>query len=214
MKKLLVCCVLLVVAPASALADSLLTNGDFSQGNVGFFTSYTYSPGDIGAAGSYDVVDNPAHSRPHDINPVSYGDHTTGTGLMLAANGAAMPNVAVFASTATVTPHTNYDFAMWSSSWFAASPATFDVQFNQVSVGTPSAPSTVAVWEQFATTWNSGDATYLSIEIIDTNPADVGSDFALDDISLVRQAAVPEPSTLLVALAAGVAGWRSTRRRK
>src|SRR5262249_4207848 len=71
--------------------SNLIANGDFEGGNTGFTSQYTYSPGDIGPAGSYDVVDNPAHSRPHDTNPVSYADHTTGRGLMLAANGPTAP---------------------------------------------------------------------------------------------------------------------------
>jgi parallel beta-helix repeat protein len=164
--------------------SNIIVNGDFEAGNTGFTTQYNYSPGDIGPAQSYDVVDNPAHSRPHDINPVSYGDHTTGSGLMLAVNGAAQANVTVWGQSLTVTPHTDYAFSLWMSSWFAASFATFDITFNGVSIGTPTAPSTTAVWQQFGTTWNSGTTTALTIGITDTNTDPDGNDFALDDISL------------------------------
>jgi hypothetical protein len=200
---------------ASRAGADIIFNGNFEAGNTGFTTGYTYSPGDIGPAGSYDVVDNPAHDRPHDINPVSYGDHTTGHGLMLAGNGAANPTTVVWSQTVAVVPHSDYAFSIWLSSWFASSPATFDIRFNGVTVGTPSAPSTVAVWQQFTAGWNSGAAASLTLSIIDTNPADVGSDFALDDISLQGPApAVPEPSSLLLALAgAGLLGWGSLRRK-
>ena len=37
-----------VLSAASRMAASVITNGDFSQGNTGFTTSYTYAPGNIG----------------------------------------------------------------------------------------------------------------------------------------------------------------------
>src|SRR5262245_41705434 len=103
------------------LSGNLIANGDFSLGNAGFGTGYTYSPGDVGPAQSYDVVDDPAHSRPHDANPVSYGDHTTGTGLMMAVNGATAPDVVVWSQTVAVSPASDYDFSLWLSSWFPSS---------------------------------------------------------------------------------------------
>ncbi len=196
---------------------NFIVNGDFEQGNVGFSTQYTYAPGDIGGAQSYDVVDNPAHSRPHDINPVSYGDHTTGSGLMMAINGAEVPNQVFWSETLSVAPNSDYDFSVWISSWFPTAPATLDIRFNGVSVGTPSAPSTVAVWQQFTTTWNSDGNTTLKIEMIDTNLADIGSDFAVDDISLNGPSPTtsPEPSSLVLFAMGGVglAGWGWLRRR-
>jgi hypothetical protein len=166
-----------------------IANGDFSLGNTGVTTGYTYSPGDIGPAGSYDVVDNPAHSRPHDTNPASFGDHTTGTGLMLAVNGAEDPTRVVWSQTVSVAANSQYDFSLWVASWFASSRATLDIRFKGVSVVTPTAPSSAGAWQQFATTWNSAGATALTVSILDTNPADVGSDFALDDLSLTAAAA-------------------------
>jgi hypothetical protein len=68
---------LLVVSPAPAGFVNLITNGDFEAGNTGFITQYLLSPGDIGPAQTYDIVNNPAHDRPHDISPISYGGHTT-----------------------------------------------------------------------------------------------------------------------------------------
>lgn len=211
MKKLVYCLVLLLYP--SGVSAGLIVNGNFSSGNTGFTTAYTYSPGDIGPAQSYDVVDNPAHSRPHDISPVSYGDHTTGTGLMMAVNGAAVPNVVFWSETISITANTDYNFSFWISSWFPASPATVDVQFNGLSVGTAFAPSTVAVWQQFQTTWNSGANTSLTINLIDSLADPDGNDFAVDDIDLTGPTpnAVPEPASILLALTgAGLigCGWR------
>src|SRR5262249_53944903 len=131
----------------------------------------------------YDVLPNP---RPaHGGDTASYGDHTTGMGLMMAVNGAAAPGVVVWSESLSVVPESNYAFSMWISSWTANSPATLDIRFNGVSVGTPSAPFPAAIWQQFFANWNSGQNTALTIEIFDTNLSDGGNDFALDDISLI-----------------------------
>ena len=201
----------LVAGRASA---GLIVNGDFEAGNTGFVTTYMYSPGDIGPARSYDVVANPALSRPNDVNPVSYGDHTTGSGLMMAVNGALTPNTLVWAQSVAVVPGADYQFSMWLSSWFPTIPGEFDVLFNGTSIGTPSAPSTVAVWRQFTASWNSGSASSVAIEIRMTNSADIGGDFAFDDISLNGPAPVPEPAGVLMFLSgAGLLGWRFRRRK-
>ncbi len=70
-------------------AQNLIFNGDFEQGNVGFSTGYIYSPGDIWEIGTYDVVHDV-----QDVHPLAvlHQDHTTGTGLLVAANGA-LPNL-------------------------------------------------------------------------------------------------------------------------
>jgi hypothetical protein len=167
----------------------LIRNGNFEQGNTGFTSAYIYSPGNIGPADTYDVLPNP---RPaHGGDTASYGDHTTGMGLMMAVNGAATPGVVVWSESLSVVPESNYAFSIWISSWTAGSPATFDIKFNGVSVGTPSAPFPAAIWQQFSTNWNSDQNTALAIEIVDTDLSDGGNDFALDDISLIG----PDPIT-------------------
>jgi autotransporter-associated beta strand protein len=169
-------------------STDLITNGNFEQGNTGFTSAYIYSPGNIGPADTYDVLPNP---RPaHGGDTASYGDHSTGMGLMMAVNGAETPGVVVWSESFSVVPESDYAFSMWISSWTAGSPATFDIQFNGVSVGTPSAPFPAAVWQQFSTNWNSGADTTLTIQIFDTNLNDGGNDFAFDDISLIGPAQV------------------------
>src|SRR4051794_30751823 len=109
MKNLLCCTALLLAAsPASA---GFIVNGDFEQGNIGFSSQYTYSPGNIGPAQSYDVLPNPQPA--HGADTASYGDHTTGHGLMMAVNGAEVPNQIVWSETIAVNPGSNYDFSLW-----------------------------------------------------------------------------------------------------
>jgi hypothetical protein len=55
----LVClALLLVVSPAPAGFVNLITNGDFSLGNTGFTSDYTYTPGNLGASFTYDILAN------------------------------------------------------------------------------------------------------------------------------------------------------------
>ena len=67
---------------AFATSPNLFVNGDFEAGNSGFASSYTYSPHFIAGSKTYDIVSDPKLSHG---GAVSFHDHTTGTGLMLAA---------------------------------------------------------------------------------------------------------------------------------
>src|SRR5437660_7588532 len=105
---------------------------------------------------------------------------------MWMVHGATSATTLLWSETVPVAPKTDYDFALWLASWTADSPATLDIQFNGVSIGAPTAPSDVGSWQQFGSPWNSGPTTSLTIKIFDTNTADAGNDFALDDISLTK----------------------------
>lgn len=205
-----------LVAAPSARAD-LIVNGNFESGNTGFTTEYTRVVGAIGGQFTYDILSNPFPAHP---SAASYGDHTTGTGLMMAVNEATSPNRLVWGQTVPVVPGSDYHFSTFISSWVAAAPSRLDVLFNGVSVGTMQAPGVTAQWVEFTLDWNSGAATSLTIALRNITTADIGGDFALDDISLTGPApaatVVPEPSSLLLALAGGAsfAGWCGVRRKR
>jgi hypothetical protein len=76
---------------ASPNTANLLVNGDFSLGNTGFTSDYIFTS-DILPAGTYCIDTDPHHCHPL---AASYGDHTSGTGLMLIANGDVTPNQVV-----------------------------------------------------------------------------------------------------------------------
>jgi hypothetical protein len=208
----LVAVALALAGPGTASADQILVNGDFELGNTAFTSGYRFSPGNILDLQTYDVVADPRLASPH---AASYRDHTTGSGLMLAVNGAAVPDVTVWSQTVAVAPGTDYDFSAWASSWFQLSPARLDFLFNGVSIGTLTAPLTPGVWEEFRSTWNSGSDTALTIRIVNRNIDFSGNDFALDDLSLQGPPAqvIPEPTGLCLAAlgAAGVLGYRRAR---
>ncbi len=186
---------LLLNRPAAA---ELIVNGDFEAGNVGFTSAYTFSP-------SPGNINGPATYVIQTINPTglgNFGDHTTGSGLYMAVNGATTANTVVWSQTVAVNSNTSYTFSAWAANMFRVNPANLDFQFNGTSVGTFTTPVDVGKWSQFVGSWNSGSATSLTISIIDNNLNFSGNDFALDDISLNgglgTTEIAPEPSTLIL----------------
>lgn len=209
MQKVIFTLSILMLSITSAHAE-FIYNGNFSLGNVGFSTDYAYTPGNIGAAKTYDVLSNP---YPAHGSATSFGDHTTGTGLMMAVNEAGSQSI-VWKRSVSVLANREYDFSLWTASWTSSNPSRLDVLFNGISMGNAQAPSSTGVWERFSRTWNSGASTNLTIELKNLTTADIGGDFALDDISLVSNSvSVPEPSTLvLLAPTLGFAMIRRIRR--
>lgn len=176
---------LLVAATGSSSANILL-NGDFSSGNSGFTSGYTYSPGNITPETTYDVVTDPKLS--HSGAALNYWDHTsgTGTGNMLAVNGATTSNVTVWSQTVSVAQNTVYGFEFYMSHWSSTTQnlAHLNVLFNGISLGVTNSPTTAGYWQQFLASWDSGAATSLTISMVDLVTAGFGNDFALDDFSL------------------------------
>lgn len=169
------------VLATPSFAQNLVYNGDFERGNEGFVTDYSYSHGNIWNPRTYDIIDDPSHSHPR---ATSYGDHTTGSGLMMAVNGATTGGSVVWSQTFPVAPGSQYAFSVWLSSWVEGAPAQLDLRFNGAPVATLSAPLTPALWERSEVTWDSGNNTAVIVSIVDRTTAYGGNDFALDDLSM------------------------------
>ncbi len=173
------------VDPANA---NLVVNGNFSGGNVGFNSDYTYVV-DIPAVqnemvpeGTYAIITNPnfVHNGFSGCN-----DHTGGGGNMMVINGAANLQD-IWCQTITVSPDAFYNVSAWVASVNPSSPAQLQFSIN----GTPIGPIINAVptpcqWIPFNATWNSGSSTTAEICILNLNTSPGGNDFALDDISMV-----------------------------
>jgi hypothetical protein len=183
--------VVILSAPFAKGEVNLLDNGSFEEGNTGFTSGYRYSPGNLQPEGSYDVVTNPHNSHP--LAP-SYGDHTTGTGKMLAFNGATTPGVVAWTETVVVQRSTTYSFAGWISSWSAGGPsASLNIYVNSVLLKQVDVSQTSGVWESFGGAWTSGTDPTATLAVVDTRVDATGNDFALDDLSFI---AIPEPASL------------------
>jgi len=168
------------------VGSNLVVNGDFSAGNFGFSSSYTYSapPSSVLIEGDYSVYNNPFGVH---TGFTTMGDHTTGTGNMLIVNGGATAS-AIWCETIPVTPNTNYDFSAWiadcSSITVGADVPIMQFMINGVLIGTPtSITAPPGTWVNFFSTWNSGTNTSATICIYDETTAVAGNDFAVDDIS-------------------------------
>lgn len=174
-------------------SSSVVTNGNFTSGNSGFTSNYTYhSPSEGGTAvwneSTYSVTTN-AHNVHNNFN--SYNDHTTGTGNFMVVNGAVSQGSTVWQQSINVQTNTDYVFTTWvlvignngSSTLPLSEYASIDFKVNGVQLGNWFTPSAVGVWQQFYAVWHSGSETNATITIINRCTAVSGNDFGLDDIS-------------------------------
>lgn len=175
---------LLLASAGAASAGSIFQNGDFSAGNAGVISNFGYSPGDTSSAGTYDVTSDPSLSNP---GWLSFGDHTTGNGQMLVANGTGR----VWSQTVAVNPNTLY-YATFNYAGLteqAAASLSWSVSAGGVSQGS-NTTAPVDGWRTHIAPWYSGNQTQATFELWSTWPGR-NPYFALDDISL----GVPEPTT-------------------
>jgi hypothetical protein len=186
------------------VSTELIVNGNFSSGNTGFISGYTYDPtanGLYAPESEYAINNNAQYNH---TNFWGY-DHTSGTGTgnanFMIVNGAKYsPQPTVWEEIVAVTPNTDYYFSAWAISLNNVSPfAKLRFEVNTIQVGT-TANLTAGVnnnnnpWlvkDRFYGTWNSGSSTSATIRIIDTEIAAGGNDFGLDDISFGTLAPVP-----------------------
>src|SRR6185369_13216163 len=86
-----------------------------------------------------------------------------------------------------VEPRTDYCFTGWLSSLWRRS-VSIPLQFRFTAMeGTrqlfeQSTPGAVGLWEPFTFSWNSGESTTVTVEIISLATAGTGNDFGLDDL--------------------------------
>lgn len=167
---------------ASQVTSNLVTNGDFSLGNVGFTSAYGYvGPGGNLYPEGYYSVDTNANNYHSNF----FGhDHTSGSGKFMIINGAVYAGQAVWQQTVNVTPNTNYNFSTWISSLNTGNPANLRFSISGVLQGSAIiAPSVINSWISYSTVWNSGSNTSAVISIVNDNTIAGGNDFGLDDIT-------------------------------
>lgn len=177
----------------ASIAQELVTNGDFSAGNTGFTSTYTWrtnsAPGSMYPENTYTVYWDPNYTHSN-----FWGrDHTTNNGNMMIINGSGTtPPPAVWQTVVNVQPNTDYYFSAWAISLNSVGPfANLQFKVNGVQVGTTTGPLPARPnnnnppynWKRFYGSWNSGSSTTATVTIIDLETAAGGNDFALDDIS-------------------------------
>jgi hypothetical protein len=214
---------------ASALPVNLVSNGDFEAGNSGFTSAYSNS-GSNTIEGQYAVLSNP---YPWNGLFISSGDHTSGQGLMMVANGAPNAGQLVWQSNSiAVASSTNYFFEAFvnnvcCSRTFPGNTASileFSISLNgdpAISLGTKITNLGLAgTWEGLSTQHYFSDGGSVVLSLINQNTAAAGNDFAIDDVFFGTESIVdptptnvPEPMTLSL-LALGLSGLGLLRRKR
>ena len=192
LKRIFLLLVLLFPVTHSSSTANDAVNGDFEAGNTGFVSEFVYSPGNITPASTYDVVTDPNNSHP---SAISFSDHTTGNGLMLAVNGSTDTESVFWSQGVTVTPNTEYEFTLWTATWASNGlGGTLRLRINAADVGAPfeSPMSTDGNWQKTTLAWNSGSSDFAMLELVNLSSQFSGNDFAVDDISFA-----PVKETLL-----------------
>lgn len=158
---------------------TVISNGDFSNGNTGFTTQYNYNA-NLYTEGNYMIGTNP-----HDYhsNFSACNDHTPGTGNMMIVNGNTLPGYEVWCQDVIVYPNTDYIFSTWITSVHPTNPAVLQFSINGNLLGSPfTATTTTCNWNEFYEIWNSESNTSIQICVVNQNTIANGNDFAIDDI--------------------------------
>jgi len=189
-------------------AQNLLTNGDFSGGNAGFSSGYTFvasgvsqTPGTCGI-----------RTNSQDFNPAYtlFSDHTTGNGNMLLLDGSPGTTTIAWTESVSVMTNAQYAFSCWATSSDPFNVPTLQFSINGIQVGPEITLSTDSgQWQQFLAVWNSGATNSATLSVVDENPMGYayGNDFALDDFSF--SLAAPLLSIALSSINSVVISWPS-----
>lgn len=183
------------VVNISGITNNLIINGNFTMGNVGFTSAYTYTT-NLWPEATYCIGTNPNtfHS-----NFAACGDHTTGSGNMMVVNAAGTPNVVIWQQTVPVVAGANYVFSCWLASVHASSPAQLQFFVNGVQIGPVfGASATTCNWNMFYNTWFSGISTSAIISIRNQNTSLSGNDFAIDDLYFAQVVQITDSTKIVV----------------
>lgn len=174
---------------AGIIGGNLVLNGNFQGGTTAAANNFTtaYAPGSGGTygllstAGQYAISTSP--SLVHN-NFMLCGDHTTGTGNMLIANGASTANTTVWSQTVNVTPGTNYIFSFWQTNVLnAVEVSNLQLYINNVPISSIVPTNTTGCsWQENNGVWNSAASTQAILSIVNQSVLSSGNDFAIDDI--------------------------------
>jgi gliding motility-associated-like protein len=176
-------------------SGQLVVNGNFSQGNTGFFSDYNGNPNPgpglpiLWDQGTYQIGSN--------ANTFHYGfqgfDHTLPFfGSFMVINGANIIGSNIWCQTVTVVPGGTYNFSTWLCSVSTDNPALLQFTINGINVGNPfSAPPNLNNWQQHSSSWTApAGLTTATICITNITIQGGGNDFGLDDISFTGCAPV------------------------
>lgn len=194
--------ILCIFFSSSAYAGNLINNGDFSLGNKGFYSGYSYRSF-IDGESQYAIV-NPgqiSNSNKWGGNWRNMPATPSGSKNIMLVNGSPYSNVPIWSETINVKKNTDYEFSfVWTEANCYAniramiSNITFkDFDFDKL--------GNISSWNTASVNFNSGLNDSITLTMVDLNTEVIGNDFALADFSLREKSSpVPEPSSLAIAL--------------
>jgi hypothetical protein len=177
----------------------MVVNGDFSQGNTGFTSQYTFEPLTNTGSGGYFVGGNANHWNPNMSSACT--DHTGGVDSnMLIANGALTQAVPVWCQTFSVYPNVDYNLSCYIAELHNQNYPVIQWMVNGVRQGGGQRVFYIfpCPWSQYQITWNSGVNTSATFCLIDTNIQGNGNDFIIDDISITASGTIRDTVVVTV----------------
>jgi len=182
-----------MIATGAQAATNLVANGDFSQGNVGFTSSYSYAAPANRALWPQSVYT--VTSDPSQVNP--YWVHLSGAQNMLLVNGATTAGLTVWQESVGTVAGQAYAFSAavanaCCNGSFSGQGAPSVLEFEVSSNNFASFQTLATITTQttgaagvFRTVADMFTATGpLELRIVDANTEAVGNDFAVEDISV------------------------------
>jgi len=170
---------------------NLVTNGDFSDGNTGFYSSLTSAC--ICAYASYCVANEPVAKCSNLIWNANLWDHTVGnvSGSYLIVDGHdySYPHLIWGQSNVPVIAGETYTFSFWAVRAVSGFAGILDSQdFDFLIDGSIVASVTTASinfndWVEYSAQWVAPSTGLVDIEISQTDRFGVHNDFGIDDIA-------------------------------
>lgn len=168
-----------IVLEGTGTATNMATNGNFSNGNTGFITNYTYNASSIWNEGTYAVGPNPNAVHP---NFGSWGDHTTGTGNYMLVNGSTSGNTLLWRQTVQFAPGAQVTMTWWMLT-FVTPAGSLRLKVNGANIGgLASTPASTGIWQQTTRTFTAPASGSCTISLFTQSSAVAGNDFGIDDI--------------------------------
>ena len=169
-----------VVVKGTSSFSQMATNGNFSSGNTGFLTAYTYNATSIWNEGTYAVGPNPNAVHP---NFSSWGDHTTGTGNYMLVNGSTGGNKILWRQIVSFPPGVQVTMRWWMLT-FVTPAGSLQLKLAGTNIGNAaSTPNSTGIWAQTTRTFTVPASGSATINLVTTSAALSGNDFGVDDIS-------------------------------
>jgi gliding motility-associated-like protein len=169
-----------VLVKGISQVSQMATNGNFSNGNSGFLTNYTYNATSIWNEGTYAVGPNPNAVHP---NFGSWGDHTTGSGNYMLVNGSTGGNKILWRQNVSFPPGVQVTVKWWMLT-FVTPAGLLQLKLAGTNIGNgASTPNSSGVWSQTSRTFTVPASGSAILNLVTTSAVLSGNDFGIDDIS-------------------------------